>query len=203
MDHPGDEGNTAVANVMAADAAGRLLHCVVEQSIRIQGQDYGLLSPVDTPAHLCRWPDDSSAEPELIADPHQYPQVLDQLDMILQDEGLVLVRSAGLLTVAGDLDNVALDIDPGMDWDGAEAAMDASDLLHQVGATDDDDLDTYVLLASACQEGTDFGLYGSLNPCFLLARLGPGAAELLMPDELAQLQPLVEEALAHDEEVCP
>ena len=146
MDHPGDEGNTAVANVMAADAAGRLLHCVVEQSIRIQGQDYGLLSPVDTPAHLCRWPDDSSAEPELIADPHQYPQVLDQLDMILQDEGLVLVRSAGLLTVAGDLDNVALDIDPGMDWDGAEAAMDASDLLHQVGATDDDDLDTYVLI---------------------------------------------------------
>lgn len=184
MDRPGDEGNTAVATVMATDTAGRPLHCVVEQSIRIQGQDYGLLSPVDTPAHLFRWPADPSAEPELIADPHQHPQVLDQLDMVLQDGDLVLVRSAGLLTVAGDLDN-------------------ANDLLHQIGAADDEDLDTYVLLATACYEGMDFSLYGSLDPCFLLARLGPGAAQLLPPDGVARLQPLVEEALARDEEACP
>lgn len=180
MDSLRDEGNTAVATVMATDAAGRMLHCVVEQSIRIQCQDYGLLSPVDTPAHFCRWSADPTANPEWIADPHQYPQVLDALDMVLQDEGLVLVRSAGLLTVAGDLD----DDDPD-------------------GDAEDNDLDTYVLLASVCHGGTDFGLYGSLEPCFLLARLGPGAAELLAPDALAKLQPLVEEALTHGEKACP
>ena len=56
---------------------------VVEQSLRIRDQDYGILSPVDIPAYLCRWPDDAAAEPELVTDPHQYPQVLDELDMII------------------------------------------------------------------------------------------------------------------------
>ena len=182
MGRPQDEGSTAVATVMASDAAGRILHCFVEQSMRIQDQDYGLLSPVDIPAHLCRWPDDPAAEPELIADPHQYPQVLDDLDVALQDQELCLVRSAGVLTVAGDLDND--------DPDVVEAP------------TEDDNSDTYVLLASVCHGGTDFGLYGSMDPCFLLARLGSGTAELLTPDVLAKLQPLVEEALAHDEELC-
>lgn len=180
MDRPRDEGSTAVATVMATDAAGRMLHCFVEQSIRIQDQDYGLLSPVDTPTHLCRWPADPTADPELIADPHQYPQVLDELDMALQEQELCLVRSAGVLTVAGDLE----------DTDGDEEDGDL------------DTLDTYVLLASVCQRGTEFGLYGSLDPCFLLARLGQGTAELLAPDALVKLQPLVEEALAHGEEAC-
>ncbi|MXW12757.1 MAG: DUF3727 domain-containing protein [Synechococcus sp. SB0668_bin_13] len=182
MDRPRDEGSAAVATVMATDAAGRMLHCFVEQSLRIQDQDYGLLSPVDTPAHLCRWPADPTADPELIADPHRYPQVLDELDTALQEQELCLVRSAGLLTVAGDLE---------------DAHGEGDDL------SGDDDPDTCVLLASVCHGGTDFDLYGSLDPCFLLARLGAGTAELLAPDVLAQLQPLVEEALAHGEEACP
>ena len=184
MDRPWDEDSTAAATVMATDAAGRILHCFVEQSIRIHDKDYGLLSPVDTPAHLCRWPADPDADPELIADPHQYPQVLDDLDMALQEQELCLVRSAGVLTVAGELDNA--------DPDGVDAP------------TEDDDPDTYVLLAGVCHGGTEFGLYGSMDPCFLLARLGPGTAELLTPDALAKLQPLVEEALlAAGGEVCP
>ncbi len=188
MDRPGDGGSAAMATVMATDAAGRVLHCFLEESIPIQDQDYGLLSPVDTPAHLCRWPADPTADPELIVDPHQYPQVLDALDMALQEQELCLVRSAGVLTVAGNLD-------------GVEASMDPNDPPPPEDATDDGDLDTYALLASVCHGGTEFGLYGSLDPCFLLARLGHGAAELLAPDTLAQLQPLVEEALAHGEEV--
>lgn len=176
-----------MATVMATDAAGRMLHCFLEESIPIQDQDYGILSPVDTPAHLCRWPADPAADPELIADPHQHPQVLDALDMALQEQQLCLVRSAGVLTVAGDPE-------------GVEASMDATDPPQPDGATDDDP-DTYVLLASVCHGGREFGLYGSPDPCFLLARLGQGSAELLAPDMLAQLQPLVEEALAHGEEV--
>ncbi|MCY4332329.1 MAG: DUF3727 domain-containing protein [Cyanobacteria bacterium MAG CAR1_bin_15] len=183
MDCPRDEGGTAAgATVMATDATGRMLHCFVEQSLRIRDQDYGLLSPVDTPVHLCRWPADPTADPELIADPHQYPRVLDELDTALQEQELCLVRSAGLLTVAGDLE----------DADGEGEDM-----------SEDDDADTCVLLASVCHGGTDFDLYGSLDPCFLLARLGGGAAELLVPDVLARLQPLVEEALAHGEAACP
>lgn len=177
-----------MATVMATDAAGRMLHCFVEQSMQIQDQNYGLLSPVDTPAYLCRWPAEPAAEPELIADPHQYPQVLDDLDMALQDQELCLVRSAGVLTVAGDLGNADPDnADPG----GGEASA------------EDGDLDTYVLLASVCHGGTDFGLYGGLDPCFLVARLGQGTAALLAPDALARLQPLIEESLVHGEEVCP
>ena len=186
MDRPRDGDSAAVATVMAGDAAGRTLHCFVERSIRIQGQDYGLLSPVDTPAHLCRWPADPAADPEWMADPHQHPRVLDELDTALQEQELCLVRSAGVLTVAGELNSTDGEVGP----DGEDG--------------EDGDSETYVLLASVCHGGTEFGLYGSLDPCFLLARLGPGAAELLAPEALARLQPLVEEALlADDEEVCP
>ncbi|MXW40427.1 MAG: DUF3727 domain-containing protein [Synechococcus sp. SB0668_bin_15] len=210
MDRPQDGGSTSEVTVMATDAAGRTLHCVVEQSLRIQDQDYGILSPVDTPAYLCRWPDDAAAEPELIADPHQYPQVLDELDMVLRSEDLFLVRSAGLLTVAGELEYQPVDVGP----DGWELPMDINDLLNRDGDTgddaeEDDDmeeenaLDTCVVLASTCHEGVDFDLYGSLEPCFLVARLGQGTAKLLEPDVLARLQPLIEEALADDGEECP
>ena len=51
--------------------------------------------------------------------------------------------------------------------------------------------------------GTEFDLYGSLEPCFLVACLRQGTAELLEPDVLARLQPLIEEALADDGEECP
>ena len=168
---------------MATDAAGRTLHCVVEQSLRIQEQDYGILSPVDTPAYLCRWPaDDAAEEPRLIADPHQYPQVLDELDTILREEDLFLVRSAGLLTVGGDLKDFPVEV--GLD------------------DNDDDDVDSCFALASARHGGAEFDLYGSLDPCFLVARLQQGGtAELLAPDALAKLQPLIEEALGQGEEV--
>ena len=206
---------------MATDAAGRTLHCVVEQSLRIRDQDYGILSPVDTPAYLCRWPDDAAAEPELITDPHQYPQVLDELDVILRSEDLFLVRSAGLLTVAGDLRHLAVDVG----LDGWELPMDMGDFLNRDDDTEEDDdtedddteeddteeddteeddaLDTCVVLASACHDGVEFDLYGSLEPCFLVACLGQGTAELLEADVLARLQPLIEKALADDGEECP
>ena len=200
MDHPQDGGSTAEVTVMATDAAGRVLHCVVEQSLRIHDQNYGILSPVDTPAYLCRWTDDdASEEPQFIDDPYQYPKVLDELDVILRDEDLLLVRSAGLLTVAGDLSNVAMDME--MDDD----LLNDEDLDNGVmGAEEDEeDLDTYFVLASTSHGGAEFGLYGSLDPCFLVARLGQDTAELLPPEALAELQPLLEEALAHDEEVDP
>ena len=226
---------------MATDAAGRTLHCVVEQSLRIRDQDYGILSPVDTPAYLCRWPDDAAAEPELITDPHQYPQVLDELDVILRSEDLFLVRSAGLLTVAGDLRHLAVDVG----LDGWELPMDMGDFLNRDDDTEedndtedndteeddteeddteeddteeddteeddteeddteeDDAPDTCVVLASACHDGVEFDLYGSLEPCFLVACLGQGTAELLEADVLARLQPLIEKALADDGEECP
>ena len=196
---------------MATDAAGRTLHCVVEQSLRIRDQDYGILSPVDTPAYLCRWPDDAAAEPELITDPHQYPQVLDELDVILRSEDLFLVRSAGLLTVAGDLRHLAVDVG----LDGWELPMDMGDFLNRDDDTEEDDTeedndteeddapDTCVVLASACHDGVEFDLYGSLEPCFLVACLGQGTAELLEADVLARLQPLIEKALADDGEECP
>ena len=191
---------------MATDAAGRTLHCVVEQSLRIRDQDYGILSPVDTPAYLCRWPDDAAAEPELITDPHQYPQVLDELDVILRSEDLFLVRSAGLLTVAGDLRHLAVDVG----LDGWELPTDIGDFLNRDDDTEEEDdteeddaLDTCVVLASACHDGVEFDLCGSLEPCFLVACLGQGTAELLEPDVLARLQPLIEEVLADDGQECP
>ncbi len=175
MAGPQQEDGASVATVMATDAHGRMLHCFVEHSMHLHGQDYGLLSPVDTPVYLCRWPGDTDAEPQWLADPHQFPHVLEAMDRELQEQGLCLVHSAAVLSVSGELE----DMEP---------------------ANEEDGLDTYLLLASVDCGGEEFSLYGSLDPCFLLARLQQGTAELLAGDQLNQLQPLVEHALACDEE---
>ena len=65
------------------------------------------------------------------------------------------MRSAGLLTVSGDLRHLAVD----MGLDGWELPMDIGDFLNQDDDTGEDDdtgddaLDTCVVLASACHDG--------------------------------------------------
>ena len=97
---PGSGGD--VPTVLVRDGDGKDLLCFLEQLIPLDGQDYALLTPVDTPVSLFRLQDE--ADPEPITSITSSEPILSVADVVLQEHDLSLVRSAVTLTVSGELD---------------------------------------------------------------------------------------------------
>jgi len=95
-------GSGDVPTVLVRDGDGRDLLCFLEQLVPLDGTDYVLLTPVDTPVSLFRLQDD--ADPEPILTLNRTEPILSVADVVLQEHDLTLVRSAVTLTVSGELD---------------------------------------------------------------------------------------------------
>ena len=126
-DGSSSNGSGDVPTVLVRDGQGRQLLCFLEQLIPLDGHDYVLLTPVDTPVCLFRLDDDE--DPELIDTIDAPEPILSVADVVLQEHDLTLVRSAVTLTVSGELDEPEPD-----ELDDDE--------------DDDDDSETYELLVS-------------------------------------------------------
>ena len=169
-------GSGEVPTVVVKDDQGRELLCFLEQLIPLDGQDYALLTPVDTPVCLFRLSNDE--EPELMDPTDASEPVLSTAEVVLQEHELNLVRSAVTLTVAGELDEP----DPeDLDLEGEE--------------DDEDDAETYELLVSFLVAEQEYGLYIPLDPFFVVARLENGNAQLVEGDEFERVQPRIEAEL--------
>ena len=81
-----------VPTVLVHDSRGRQLLCFLEQLIPLDGHDYVLLTPVDTPVCLFRL--DGEEDPELIDTIDATEPILSVADVVLQEHDLTLVRSA-------------------------------------------------------------------------------------------------------------
>ena len=95
-------GSGDVPTVMVQDGKGKELLCFLEQLIPLDGNDYALLTPVDTPVCLFRLSDEE--EPELLEGQDASEPILSTAEVVLQEHDLTLVRSAVTLTVAGELE---------------------------------------------------------------------------------------------------
>ena len=169
-------GSGEVPTVVVKDDQGRELLCFLEQLIPLDGQDYALLTPVDTPVCLFRLSNDE--EPELMDPTNASEPVLSTAEVVLQEHELNLVRSAVTLTVAGELDEP----DPeDLDLEGEE--------------DEEDDAETYELLVSFLVAEQEYGLYIPLDPFFVVARLENGNAQLVEGDEFERVQPRIEAEL--------
>ena len=173
---PGNSGE--VPTVLVRDSTGRDLLCFLEQLIPLDGKDYALLTPVDTPVCLFRLQDEG--DPELIESIADSEQILSIADVVLQEHELTLVRSAVTLTVSGELDEPEPD-----------------DLEDEEG--DEDDAETYELLVSFLVEEQEYGLYIPLDPFFVVARMENGHAQLVQGDEFERIQPRIEAELEERE----
>ncbi len=168
---PGD-----VPTVLVNDAHGRQLLCFLEQLIPLDGHDYALLTPVDTPVCLFRLSDNDD-EPELIDTLDATEPILSVADVVLQEHDLTLVRSAVTLTVSGELD----ELDPeDLDEDDSE---------------DGDDTETYELLKHFMVDEQEYGLYIPLDPFFVVARMEGSEAVLVEGEEFERVQPRIEAEL--------
>ena len=171
-------GSGDVPTVLVKDSQGLQLLCFLEQLIPLDGHDYALLTPVDTPVCLVRIAADEDGEDEVIEELDGAEAILSVADVVLQEHDLTLVRSAVTLTVSGELEE-----------------PDPDDFDDDDDESDPEDSETYDLLVSFVVDEQDYGLYIPLDPFFVVARMEGSDAVLVEGEEFERVQPRIEAEL--------
>ena len=178
-DGPSNNGSGDVPTVLVRDGNKRQLLCFLEQLIPLDGHDYALLTPVDTPVCLVKISADEDGEDEIIEELDAAEPILSVADVVLQEHDLTLVRSAVTLTVSGELEEP--------DPEELEEELDGED--------DDEESDLYEMLVQFRAEDQEYGLFIPLDPFFVVARMENGEGVLVEGEEFERVQPRIEAEL--------
>jgi Protein of unknown function (DUF3727)/Protein of unknown function (DUF1292) len=184
---PDENDNTHAGSITLMDDKGRSLDCYVEHSLEVDGQEYVLLLPVDSPVEIFAWQgEDEEEEAILVEDDATIDEIFGTAQAVLAEQNLILKHTAYALTVAGELPPVeeselfTLEIED----DGAELEPEQLQLL-----------------SSFYHEDREYAIYTPLDPLLFFARIAKnGNPELLSPDEFRKVQPLLEEHLFNEVE---
>lgn len=168
-----DDIEMDVEKVTITDDNGRKLTCTVEHSVELDGQEYVLLLPVDSPVEIVAWQEDGDEEEAI---PVENDSDIDLLfpiaKVVLEEQNLMLKRSAVTLTVEGEL---------------PEAVEE-----EEFDPESDDYEEELQFLASFYYEEQEFGVYAPLDPFFILAKIdAKGEPKLLSPEELEKIEPML------------
>ncbi len=175
--------------LVVQDSQGRQLLCFLEQLIPLEGRDYALLTPVDTPVSLVRLPQSEDEEPEEIVDWNEREPILVVAESVLQEHNLSLVRSAATLTVTGDFE------EPGLDEEDEEE-IEEGEVLDEEDAGD---LFESLLDRPFYVGEEQYDLFVPLDPFFVVAVLDGKQARLVEGEDFAKVQPLLEAELERRE----
>jgi Protein of unknown function (DUF1292) len=98
----------AEPTVNLKDEDGRSLPCHIENSMKIRGEEYVLLLPVDAPIEIFAWADDEEAEDEegemlIDIDEEELDDVFATARAVLAEQDLILNRTALTLTASGEI----------------------------------------------------------------------------------------------------
>ena len=167
------QDNYDAQTLILNDSNGNELFCYLEQIVKVEENEYALLTPVDTPVSLFKI--NEKEEPELIDKIEKNEQVLNNADAVLQEHDLKLIRSAVTLTVSGELEEPIYDE---LEEDGLN-----------------DESETYELLVNFNLLEQEYGLYIPLDPFFIVGKLQGQGALLIEDDEFDKVQPLIETEL--------
>ena len=165
--------NDEVPTLLVKDSHGSDLLCFLEQVVPLEGNEYALLTPVDTPVSLFQLIDDQ--DPKLIETIEKNEPILEVADVVLQEHDLRLVRSAITLTVSGELD------------EPEPEEIEEEDI--------DDESETYELLVNFRVESNEYGLYIPLDPFFIVGKLEDGEVKLVEGEEFDKIQSGIEAEL--------
>ena len=170
---PTTNKNDEVPTLLVKDSQGSDLLCFLEQVVPLEGNEYALLTPVDTPVSLFQLIDDQ--DPKLIETIEKNEPILEVADVVLQEHDLRLVRSAITLTVSGELD------------EPEPEEIEEEDI--------DDESETYELLVNFRVENNEYGLYIPLDPFFIVGKLEDGEVKLVEGEEFDKIQSGIEAEL--------
>ncbi|WP_269624673.1 DUF3727 domain-containing protein [Prochlorococcus marinus] len=165
--------NEEVPTLLVKDSQGSDLLCFLEQVVPLEGNEYALLTPVDTPVSLFQLVDDQ--DPKLIETIEKNEPILEVADVVLQEHDLRLVRSAITLTVSGELD------------EPEPEEIEEEDI--------DDESETYELLVNFRVDNNEYGLYIPLDPFFIVGKLEDGEVKLVEGEEFDKIQSGIEAEL--------
>ena len=135
------EAQTLILN----DSNGNELFCYLEQLVGVEGEEYALLTPFDTPVSIFKI--NEKDEHELIEKIDKNEQILKNAEAVLQEHDLRLIRSAVTLTVSGELEEPIY-------YELEEDYV-------------DDDTESYELLVNFNLFDQEYGLYIPLDPFFI------------------------------------
>ena len=158
--------NDEVPTLLIKDSQGSDLLCFLEQIVPLEGNEYVLLTPVDTPVSLFQLIDDQ--DPKLIETIEKNEPILEVADVVLQEHDLRLVRSAITLTVSGELD------------EPEPEEVEEADI--------DDESETYELLVNFRVNDNEYGLYIPLDPFFIVGKLENGGVKIVEGEEFDKIQ---------------
>ncbi|QFZ93314.2 DUF3727 domain-containing protein [Synechococcus elongatus] len=160
-----------VPTLLVQDDAGRTLLCDLEHLVPIDGQEYALLMPIDTPVSLFAWDDeDEDAPPRLVEDEEEIEIVWPTASAVLQEQNLTLIHSAVTLTVEGELPEL-------------EDEEDESD-FEEDGEVEEE----FIHLVSFYHEEQEYSFFVPLEPIYVVAKLVDGEAKLLSPEEFEAIE---------------
>ena len=165
--------NDEVPTLLVKDSQGSDLLCFLEQVVPLDGNEYALLTPVDTPVSLFELVDDQ--DPKLIETIEKNEPILEVADVVLQEHDLRLVRSAITLTVSGELD------------EPEPEEIEEDDI--------DEESETYELLVNFRVDNNEYGLYIPLDPFFIVGKLENGEVKLVEGEEFDRIQSGIEAEL--------
>ena len=165
--------NDEVPTLLVKDSQGSDLLCFLEQVVPLEGNEYALLTPVDTPVSLFQLIDDQ--DPKLIETIEKNEPILEVADVVLQEHDLRLVRSAITLTVSGELD------------EPEPEEIEEEDI--------DEESETYELLVNFRVDNNEYGLYIPLDPFFIVGKLEDGEVKLVEGEQLDRIQSGIEAEL--------
>ena len=165
--------NDEVPTLLVKDSQGSDLLCFLEQVVPLEGNEYALLTPVDTPVSLFELVDDQ--DPKLIETIEKNEPILEVADVVLQEHDLRLVRSAITLTVSGELD------------EPEPEEIEEDDI--------DEESETYELLVNFRVDNNEYGLYIPLDPFFIVGKLEHGEVKLVEGEEFDRIQSGIEAEL--------
>ena len=163
--------------VTLTDVAGRKLTCYLEYSFEVNDTQYAVLLPVDSPVEIFVWPLDEDADEPIPLDSSVEisSEIFDLAEAVLAERNFTLQRTAVMLTVAGELP----------EWIQVEEELDP-------------DTEELIHLASFCYEQLEYDVYAPLDPLWVLARMNDaGDPQLLSPEELERIDPLLPEIEEH------
>ncbi|NEN97269.1 MAG: DUF3727 domain-containing protein [Moorea sp. SIO1F2] len=184
---PQENGESPKGDITLKDANGKTLECYIEHSLELEGCEYLLLLPVDSPIEIVAWDEDDDedlADASLVEDEAELDLIFPDAQAVLAEQNLQLKRTAFTLTVAGELPPVDEDDILTLEIEDDNVPMEAEELQE---------------LASFYYKEQEYGIYTPVEPLLFFARSNQsGQPELLSTQEIKQVQPMLEELLFDD-----
>jgi Protein of unknown function (DUF3727)/Protein of unknown function (DUF1292) len=184
---PEENDDAHAGSITLTDDKERTLECYVEHSLSVDGQEYVLLLPVDSPIEIFAWQGEGEEEEAvLVDDDATIEQIFATAQAVLAEQNLIVKNSAYALTVAGDLPPVE------------ESELFTLEIEDEEEELEPEQLQ---LLASFYDKDQEYAIYTPLDPLLFFARISKtGQPVLLSPEEFREVQPLLEEHLLNEVE---